>query len=294
MVETRFQDLSPEDRHSVLRVAQERSDHRSFLREKDIWTVSTLLVLFDASFRQDLVLKGGTSLSKAWRTIRRFSEDVDITYGNQSLAPDLVVGTGEEALPPARSPEKRWTRAIRTCLAEWVWKQACPVVEEGLSDAGLAARYRAETERLHVAYEPVFEARGFVAPEVIVEFGARSTGEPHADRSVVCDAAETLPDLAFPEAHPIVVSAERTFWKKVTAIHVFCRQARRRGERLSRHWHDLMCPGEEGIAAQALDNQALGLSPAHHKAMFFDENELFNVEIERCTQIQARANETKT
>ena len=110
-------------------------------------------------------------------------------------------------------------------------------------------------------------------PEVMVEFGARSTGEPHRALPVVCDAAAYLPDLAFPQARPIVMLAERTFWEKATAIHVFCRQERRRGERLSRHWHDLVRLGEVGIAASALADRALALSVARHKAMFFAEND---------------------
>jgi len=89
----------------------------------------------------------------------------------------------------------------------------------------------------------------------------------------VCDAAACLPDLGFPEAHPNVMLAERTFWEKATAIHVFCRQERRRGERLSRHWHDLARLDEAGIAANALSDRTLALSVARHKAMFFTEND---------------------
>ena len=147
------------------------------------------------------------------------------------------------------------------------------LVEEGLSDAGCAARCRVEAERLYVAYEPMFEASGFVAPEVIVEFGARSTGEPHANRPVVCDAAAYLPGITFPEAHPTVMLPERTFWEKATAIHVFCRQERRRSERLSRHWHDLARLDEAGIAASALADHGLALSVARHEATFFTEND---------------------
>ncbi len=273
MAETPFQSLSAGDRLHALRVAQEKGQYRAHLLEKDIWVVATLAVLFEAPFAGHLTFKGGTSLSKVWRAIRRFSEDVDITYDIRAFAPDLVSGAGDEALPPTRSQEKRWTRAIRTRLAEWVRDEARPIVEEGLSDAGFVARVRAEEEKLCVAYEPMFETSGFVAPEVMVEFGARSTGEPHASRPVVCDAAAHLPGLAFPEAHPAVMLAERTFWEKATAIHVFCCQERRRGERLSRHWHDLARLDEAGIAANALADRALALSVARHKAMFFTEND---------------------
>ena len=339
MPEARFQNLLPDDRRDALEVAERSGSHKAHLLEKDVWVVATLGILFEAPFAENLTFKGGTSLSKVWRVSRRFSEDIDITYDIRAFAPDLVSGAGDEALPPTLSQEKRWTRAIRARLAEWARDEACPIVEEGLSDAGFVARCRAEADRLYVAYEPLFETSGFVAPEVIVEFGARSTGEPHTNRPVVCDAAAHLPGLTFPEAHPTVMLAERTFWEKATAIHVFCRQERWRGERLSRHWHDLARLDEAGIAARALADRALALSVARHKAMFFTENDVrgeridyeaavtgdlqlvpsgaayavladdyarmladgmllddgesFDMLMERCALIEARANETK-
>ena len=134
MPEARFQDLSPDDRRDALEVAERSGNHKAHLLEKDVWLVATLGILFEAPFAENLTFKGGTSLSKVWRVSRRFSEDIDITYDIRAFAPDLVSGAGDEALPPTRSPEKRWTRAIPARLAEWVRDEACPNVEEGLSD----------------------------------------------------------------------------------------------------------------------------------------------------------------
>ncbi len=273
MAETPFHSLSADDRRYALRVAQEGGNLKSHLLEKDIWVVATLGILFEAPFAEHLIFKGGTSLSKAWGAIRRFSEDIDVTYDIRAFASDLVSGTGDEALPPTRSQEKRWTRTIRSRLAEWVRDQALPLVAERLFDAGFQARCRAEGERLLVHYEPLFTASGFVRPEVIVDFGARSTGEPHTNRPVVCDAAAHLPDLVFPEAHPVVMLAERTFWEKATAMHVFCLRERGRGDRLARHWHDLARLDEAGIAATALSDHALALSVARHEAIFYVEKD---------------------
>ncbi len=280
MAETRYEDLSADDRRDALEVVERGSSHKAHLLEKDIWVVATLDALFDGPFAQHLTFKGGTSLSKVWRAIRRFSEDVDITYDIRAFAPDLVSGAGDEALPPNRSQEKRWTRAIRARLAEWVQDQAYPVVEAGLARAGFTAALRVEADRLYIGYQPLFDDTGLVRPEVMVEFGARSTGEPHMIRPVACDAAAHLPELAFPEANPAVLLAERTFWEKATAIHVFCRQERRRGERLSRHWHDLARLDEAGVAAKALADRSLGLSVARHKAKFFSENDASGARID--------------
>ena len=107
-----------------MRVAQQASGRRAFLLEKDVWIVRTLRVLFGARFGADIVFKGGTSLAKAYQAIRRFSEDIDVTYDIRAFAPDLVTGTGAEALPPTRSQEQRWSRATRSRLAEWVRGEA--------------------------------------------------------------------------------------------------------------------------------------------------------------------------
>ena len=210
-------------------VAAGRGERRAYLLEKDIWVVETLKVLVQAAFGRHLTFKGGTSLAKVWRAIRRFSGDIDITYDIRAFAPDLVGGADDEALPPTRSQEQRWTKAIRHQLASWVREQALPTVEAGLARDGFVARVRAEGERLYVGYEPAFDDYGFVRPEVLVDFGTRSTGEPRETRPIECDAAAFLPDLSFPEACPAVMLAERTFWEKATSMHVFCLRQRGRG-----------------------------------------------------------------
>ena len=273
MAEAGYGRLSPAARRDALEVAERECGQQTYLLEKDTWVVATLRVLFEAPFGRRLVFKGGTSLSKVWKAIRRFSEDIDITYDIRGFAPDLVAGGDDEALPPTRSQERRWTRAIRPRLAEWVREVACPLVAEELERTGFSARVRAEAERLYVAYEPLFIPLGPMRPDVQVDFGARSTGEPHVVRTVECDAATHLPGLALPEARPAVMLAERTFWEKATSMHVYCLQGRVRGERWSRHWHDLMRLDEAGVAARALEDRELALSVARHKAMFFREND---------------------
>ena len=273
MAETPFRSLAPGDKRDALVIAANRSERRAYLLEKDVWVVETLRVLVEAPFGRHLTFKGGTSLAKAWRAIRRFSEDIDITYDIRAFAPDLAGGAGDEALPPTRSQEQRWTKAIRNRLAAWVREQALPTVEAGLSRDGYTARVRAEGERLHVGYDPSFEDYGFVRPEVLMDFGARSTGEPREARPITCDAAAFLPDLSFPEARPAAMLAERTFWEKATSMHVFCLRQRGRGDRLSRHWHDVARLDDAGVVEKALSDHALALAVARHKAVFFREKD---------------------
>lgn len=273
MAETPFDSLSVRDRRDALRAAQQASGRRAFLLEKDIWIVRMLHILFGAPFGADIVFKGGTSLAKAYHAIRRFSEDIDVTYDIRAFAPDLLTGAGAGVLPPTRSQERRWSRAIRSRLAEWTRGEALAAVGEGFGRVGLSGDVSASGERLVLRYESLLDDHGFVRPEVIVEFGARGTGEPHETRPVACDAAPHLPDIAFPTASPSVMMAERTFWEKATAMHVFCCQLRPRGDRLSRHWHDVVRLDDTGYAGKALADRSLALSVARHKAAFFREKD---------------------
>ena len=255
-------------------MAAEHSGYRPFVFEKDIWVVQILKILFDAPFGKDLVFKGGTSLSKAYNTTRRFSEDLDITYDIRAFAPDIVADS-EEALPPNRSQEKRWTKTIRKRLEGWTQKEARAVIEEGLVRAGFQATgFRTENDQIYIAYEPLFEYPGFIKPEVKVEFGARSTGEPHVERQVKCDAADLVPEIIFPSASLSVMVAERTFWEKATSMHVFCHRKRGRGNRLSRHWHDLVRLDDAGYGEKAFADRDLALSVARHKSIFFPEKDV--------------------
>ena len=269
-----FQSLSPDDRRDALEVAAGLSGRRAHLLEKDIWVVQTLAALVETPFGADLTFKGGTSLAKAYHAIRRFSEDLDITYDIRAIAPDLLTDGDDEAIPATRSQERRWTREIRRRLPGWVANQALPSIEINLAVAGLSAELRAEGDHVFVAYEPLFDNYAFVRPEVLVEFGARSIGEPREERLCGCDAAVYLPDVSFPSVRPFVMLAERTFWEKATAVHVFCRQQRSRGERLSRHWYDLVRLDDTGYAEEALSDRSLALSVSRHKSMFFREKDI--------------------
>ena len=82
--------LETDIRREALEFAASESGRPAYLLEKDIWIVWALRTLFAAPVGASLVFKGGTSLSKAYGVIRRFSEDVDLTYDIRDIAPDLI------------------------------------------------------------------------------------------------------------------------------------------------------------------------------------------------------------
>jgi hypothetical protein len=267
-----FFGLSREDQREALLVAAERSGRPLHLVEKDVWVVWALNHLFAGPHAKHLVFKGGTSLSKAYGVIRRFSEDVDLTYDIRAIAPDLV-GKSESPWPTTRSQEKKWSKAIRQRLAELVAGELLPEITKELQAQGLPASARAEGEQIFIDYDALGQGTGYVRPSVLLEFGARSTGEPNEPKPVVCDAAAHLPDLSFPKATPQVMRAERTFWEKATAIHVFCAQGSfRGGARFARHWHDVTRLDAAGFADSAAADRELAQAVAAHKSVFFAES----------------------
>ena len=130
------------------------------------------------------------------------------------------MGDAEDALPTTRSAEKRWTSAIRKRLPQWVTEQALPIVSARLREMGVPAEAVAEGEKILVGYDATATGTGYVRPTVMLEFGARSTGEPCASFDIACDAAEFVDGVVFPQATARVMRAERTFWEKATVAGV--------------------------------------------------------------------------
>jgi hypothetical protein len=265
-----FLHLPVQDRREALSVAANQSGRPAHLLEKDVWVVWALATLYGSALGNHLVFKGGTSLSKAYGVIRRFSEDVDLTYDIRAIVPDLV-GESRETLPKTRSEEKRWSNEVRKRLPVWVVETAQPIIADALIADSLTAIIRVENEKLFIDYEATTAGSGYVAPSVMLEFGARSTGEPASFHDIACDASGLVDGVVFPTARPRVMHAERTFWEKATAIHVFCLQGRLRGDRFARHWHDVVRLDEAGLVDMAFADRVLANAVARHKGMFFAE-----------------------
>jgi hypothetical protein len=261
--------LSQEDRLEALGVASTASGRPVHLLEKDVWVVWAIGGLFSAEFGKHLVFKGGTSLSKAYDVIRRFSEDVDVTYDVRSLIPELA---GDGTLPKTNSQVKKWRDAIDRALPAWVSGTALLAVKKYVDTTGVNAKVRVEGTDLYIDYDPLSTGTGYVPPRVKIEFGGRSTGEPCEERQITCDAAAHVSDLEFPSARPRVMLPKRTFWEKATAVHVFCKSDVE-GDRLSRHWHDLVRLDDAGYAEEALKDRALATQIAEFKGKFFRERD---------------------
>jgi len=269
-----FFDLSKKDQREALEYGRAETGRPAHLLEKDVWVVWVLRTLFESSLSPDLTFKGGTSLSKVYKVIDRFSEDIDLTYDIRKLIPDLVGEGGE--LPVRRSQADKWTQTVRHRLPDWIVQNVQPVIQAALTHEHLDARLELsgkKNDRLSLHYSAQTQGTGYVAPVVTLEFGARATGEPHQIFPVVCDIAKHLADVSFPVASPQVMSIARTFWEKATAAHVFCAQGRIRNERYARHWYDLVAIARSPYFAAIIADREVATAVAQHKSCFFVEKD---------------------
>ena len=126
-----FFSLSKQDQAEVIEYGRSNTGRPSHLLEKDIWVVWTLSSLFNSNLKDDLTFKGGTSLSKVYKIIDRFSEDIDLTYDIRKIIPDILVNN--EGIPPNRSQANKWTKEIRKRLPIWIEENVLAVLQNSLS-----------------------------------------------------------------------------------------------------------------------------------------------------------------
>ncbi len=228
--------LSSDERLEVLVRAAQQTGRPPRVLEKDLWVCWVLQQLFSKDFGCPLAFKGGTSLSKVFGLIRRFSEDVDITVDHRPWGIDLGSGI-------SKSKRKERFEQIHTRLFEFARSSLAPALQD--TDLGVEVELDAGNDvKIFVKYRSViqFEALpSYLREHVLVELGARNPIEPHQIHLVEADVAACFPNLEFPSAQVSVLSPIRTFWEKATLLHgaISANTLEVGAERLSRHWYDL-------------------------------------------------------
>lgn len=274
--------LSTDERSEVIRLAESQVDSFANLLEKDIYVVWALEQIFSTPVGEHLTFKGGTSLSKVYNLINRFSEDLDLTYDIRQLLPELTDG---REYPASHAEAKRWRTAVDKRLPGWIAEHVAPVLAAALERDGVEAVLEQEGDKLYLKYPSLFEAKDYVRPAVMLEFGARSSGAPNQVHTVKCDAAAVVSGIAFPQAQPAVLDVNRTFWEKATAAHVYCAQQRLRSERFARHWHDLAAIARSSHFAGAASDEVAHIV-AQHKSWFFREKDVSGADIDYFAAVQ--------
>lgn len=250
--------------------------------EKDFWVCWTLNALYHErpAGGPRLLFKGGTSLSKAYGLIERFSEDIDVTV----FRDDLNEAASVEELE-ALSNKKRRARldAIRDACRAYITGPLHEFLSAQLADAtGGTGRVEIDEadpggQTLLVWYPEVEPRDGaYVRPAVRIESGAKSALDPNRPVTIRPYVSEEIggPDLTV--AGVTTIEATRTFWDKVVIAHgLRCWYERRgvlrqEGQRVSRHYYDLHCLLGSEVGKAALADRDLGADCVRHARMFFD------------------------
>ena len=253
-------DLPVSDQADLLQSLAPVMGRRAEILEKDIWLCQVLDILFQLPCRRPMAFKGGTSLSKVYKAIDRFSEDIDVTVDYRSL----VVDAPELESITSNSQRSKLSDALKAALTTHVMDELVPALRSMLASAlptqATSIEVSDDAEKLWVFYPSAVEnTDSYVRPSILIEFGGRNSTLPQSTLVVTPDIAEHVPDLALPTAQVSVLSAARTFWEKATLIHVECHRPslRHSAERLSRHWYDLARLADHEVGQQALRDSAL-------------------------------------
>jgi Nucleotidyl transferase AbiEii toxin, Type IV TA system len=248
--------------------------------EKDFWVCWTLQKIFSSAALPGPLFKGGTSLSKVYKVIERFSEDVDIVLDRHTLGfvgeqdPPNIAGTNkrnrklDELVGKCSETVQGTVRdelqnSFRSVLGEADWK-----ISEDPADA--------DRQSLLFAYPLGLEADlygfgAYIRPVVRLEFGCRGDVWPSERQSIQPYIADAIPGLlARPTAEVHVLRPERTFWEKATLLHAVFHSGKM-PPRLSRHHYDLARLYRHEYGQLAMKDFGLLAAVVEHKKIFFRE-----------------------
>lgn len=238
--------------------------------EKDLWVTAILQVLFTLPCAHGLVFKGGTSISKVWNAINRFSEDIDLAIDRSLFDLD-----GELTKKQVKKLRKMSSMFVR----EELFGQLCEAIAStplyGLCEIeaqpdGVGDSTYPEPRIIYVKYASLFSDKiDYILPVVKIEAGARSLLEPTLNVAI-----KSLVDVALPSITTSLVDvevrtavAEKTFLEKCFLLHeLFSRGVAVSANRRSRHLYDLHMMMRKGIGKRAVSDDELWNTIHHHRS----------------------------
>jgi len=254
-----YLNISDEEKFDLLVSAAEKTGKNINVLEKDIWLCLALKELFALPASKAMVFKGETSLSKVYKVIERFSEDIDITIDYQSLLPGVPSLAELEA--QSKTQQKKLSDRLRVVLIEHVTTNIVPSLKEilnkNIKGDSVTLNISDDAERLLISYPSVTEnSDPYITKSILIEFGGRNNITPNSIQKISPELSAEFPSLSFPDAEVSVLAPERVFWEKVTLIHARCHRLDfpTKPERISRHWYDLIKLFDHPIGKNALSS----------------------------------------
>ena len=263
--------LSKEQQQMALTQAANKTGLPVQAVEKDLWVTVVLQIVFTLPVANHLVFKGGTSLSKVWKVIHRFSEDIDL-----AIDPSIWGFEGDLT--------KKQIKRLRKASSLFVRDELCLSLKEAVTEIGMEKWLQVEAgpdgegdgtypepRVIHIRYKSLFdEDLPYLHSEVKLEVGARSLLEPTAEAAVTSVLEDTLPISTTVKQVMIPTAlAEKTFLEKAFLLHeLFSSLSPRQADRKSRHLYDLVQMMCTDIATQAVANDELWNTIHHHRELF--------------------------
>ncbi|MFZ0565458.1 MAG: nucleotidyl transferase AbiEii/AbiGii toxin family protein [Chlamydiales bacterium] len=273
--------LPQNERELFFRTAADKLSIPFEIIEKDYWVVWILDRLFSLDeLKTKLTFKGGTSLSKIYRVIHRFSEDIDLSIERDYLG--FSPPRDPESAPSKKKQGKILNNLSQAC-SHYVQTKILDSLKEaiavklGTTDgwAILSDQNDPCSQTLLFEYPSQSSKTGYIRPIVKIEMGARSEHWPISEHKIQSYVKEALKEKIQESAVWVrVLSAERTFWEKATLLHQYAHlpEHKKLPRRLSRHFYDFFCLLNSEIRKTALDQSDLLERVANHKSLYFASN----------------------
>jgi hypothetical protein len=273
--------LNPKERQTWLKECAARSNMSEVIVEKDFWVCWMLGVLFlETTIAPHVVFKGGTSLSKVYGAIDRFSEDIDI-----SLSPEFL-GCKESYLsePMSKSQREKRKMHLADCCIKTTEKTLMPVLEKSIIEllgSAPSGTHWLKFEVEAASHSPVIwfnypqaspSDLPYIPKAVKLELGSLTDQRPVGTHQITPMVA-TLAPKEFDDFRYEVVALdiERTFWEKATILHAEYHRSLDKPlrDRFARHYSDFasLWNHEGGIRAKTSEDMLLRV--AQHKKLFF-------------------------
>ena len=269
-----FLRLSPDERRVYIEEAAVRKNLLPVIIEKDFWVSWMLGILFASEFSDAFVFKGGTSLSKVFGIIERFSEDIDL-----SLSPELL---GLKEAGATRTQANKWMKAAEAACSDFVKARIAPVLERTIRGVlGEKAGGWIEFMIDSTTNSPVLlfhyatsQPTGFkyLRRSVKLEFGSLTDQQPvnrHPIRPLMADVLE--PAFSDWRCEVISLELERTFWEKATILHAEFHRPTDKPlpDRFSRHYADTAALARHPAGIRASEDHELRERVVEWKGRFF-------------------------
>lgn len=270
--------LTPKQRAELFNATAQSLGIGPVAVEKDFWVCWTLQELFSLpGIAEHLIFKGGTSLSKVWQAIERFSEDIDISLSREWLG---FAGDSDPEHQPSRKQQNLKLEQLAVACAEKVHRDLLPAIRTRAT-AVLGRNSWAieisplDQQELHFRYPsslPAIPGTEYIEREVKIECGARSDRWPAEDHTLLPYVAAAYPNTITDATVSVrALSIERTFWEKATILHAEANRpaAKPTPGKFSRHYADLVALADHPAAAGALARNDLRARVVAHKQVFF-------------------------